>query len=137
MRISLSADELSGIAGGLAGKLQRRGHETLLHGVLAVAERADWAWASSAVALDVAAGRAEQGIVCCWTGTGAAIAANKIDGVRAALCAKLAWLDVKLDEQANISNGPRISTPNSRVSVWVIPTDEDLMIAQHTLSLIR
>ena len=57
--------------------------------------------------------------------------------VRAALCAKLAWLDVKLDEQANISNGPRISTPNSRVSVWVIPTDEDLMIAQHTLSLTR
>jgi ribose 5-phosphate isomerase B len=90
MRISLSADELSGIAGGLAGKLQRRGHETLLHGVLAVAERADWAWASSAVARDVAAGRAERGIVCCWTGTGAAIAANKIDGVRAALCADAA-----------------------------------------------
>jgi len=57
--------------------------------------------------------------------------------VRAALCAKLAWLDVKLDEQANTSHGPRISTPDSRVSVWVIPTDEDLMIAQHTLSLTR
>ena len=57
--------------------------------------------------------------------------------VRAALCGKLAWLGVKLDEQANNSNGPRISTAESRISVWVIPTDEELMIAQHTLAIIR
>jgi ribose 5-phosphate isomerase B len=43
-------------------------------------------WASEATARDVAEGHAEQGIVCCWTGTGASIAANKVDGVRAALC---------------------------------------------------
>jgi acetate kinase len=57
--------------------------------------------------------------------------------LRAALCSKLAWLGVKLDRQANDLNGPRISTADSRVSVWVIPTDEELMIAQHTLALIR
>ncbi|MGA2568777.1 MAG: acetate/propionate family kinase [Pseudolabrys sp.] len=57
--------------------------------------------------------------------------------VRAALCAKLAWLGVKLDRQANDSNGPRISAPDSGVSVWVIPTNEELMIAQHTLALVR
>ena len=57
--------------------------------------------------------------------------------VRAALCGKLAWLGVKLDERANATNGPRISTPDSRVSVWVIPTNEELMIAQHTLALVR
>jgi len=57
--------------------------------------------------------------------------------LRAALCRKLAWLGVKLDEQANASNGPRISTPDSAVSVWVIPTNEELMIAQHTLALMR
>ena len=57
--------------------------------------------------------------------------------VRAALCGKLVWLGVKLDEQANASDGPRISTADSRVSVWVIPTDEELMIAQHTLALVR
>jgi ribose 5-phosphate isomerase B len=90
MRISVSADELTGIAGALAGELERRGHETLRHGVLADAEREDWAWASEAAALDVAEGRAEQAIVCCWTGTGASIAANKVDGVRAALCADAA-----------------------------------------------
>ena len=57
--------------------------------------------------------------------------------LRAALCAKLAWLGVKLDEHANASGGPRISTPDSRVSIWVIPTNEELMIAQHTLALVR
>jgi acetate kinase len=51
--------------------------------------------------------------------------------VRAALCAKLAWLG-----EANTSHGPCISTPDSHVSVWVIPTDEELMIAQHTLALV-
>ncbi len=57
--------------------------------------------------------------------------------IRAALCGKLTWLGVKLDEQANASNGPRISEPASAVSVWVIPTNEELMIAQHTLALIQ
>ena len=57
--------------------------------------------------------------------------------VRAALCRKLAWLGVKLDEQANAANGPLISTSDSSVSVWIIPTNEELMIAQHTLALVR
>jgi ribose 5-phosphate isomerase B len=86
MRISVSADELTGIAGALVGELERRGHRTLAHGALADGERDDWAWASEAVARDVVDGRAEQGVVCCWTGTGASIAANKVGGVRAALC---------------------------------------------------
>ncbi|MGA2320268.1 MAG: RpiB/LacA/LacB family sugar-phosphate isomerase [Solirubrobacteraceae bacterium] len=86
MRISVSADELTGIAPALLAELERRGHETLTHGALTQDERADWAWASEAVARDVAEGRAKSGIVCCWTGTGASIAANKVAGVRAALC---------------------------------------------------
>ena len=57
--------------------------------------------------------------------------------VRAALCAKLSWLGVKLDERANTSGEQRISAPDSGVSVWVIPTNEELMIAQHTVALIR
>jgi ribose 5-phosphate isomerase B len=66
--------------------LQSRGHEVLAHGVFAEGERDDWAWASEAAARDVASGRAEQAVVCCWTGTGASIAANKVPGIRAALC---------------------------------------------------
>jgi ribose 5-phosphate isomerase B len=87
LRISLAADELTGVASALAGEIERRGHETRLHGALAEDERADWAWASETAARDVAEGLADQAIVCCWTGTGASIAANKIWGVRAALCA--------------------------------------------------
>ncbi len=90
MRISLAADELTGIAALLAAELGSRGHDVVVHGALAPGERADWAWAAEAVARDVAEGAAEQGVVCCWTGTGASIAANKVAGVRAALCADAA-----------------------------------------------
>ena len=55
--------------------------------------------------------------------------------MRAALCKNLAWLGVKLDEKANSANESRISTGDSAVSVWVIPTNEELMIAEHTLAL--
>jgi ribose 5-phosphate isomerase B len=86
MRISVAADEDTGIAGDLVEELRRRGHEVVTHGALEPAERDDWAWASEAAARDVAGGRADQAVVCCWTGTGASIAANKVPGVRAALC---------------------------------------------------
>jgi ribose 5-phosphate isomerase B len=86
MLIAISADERVGIADAVLEELRKRGHEPIAHGALSESERDDWAWASAAVARDVAEGRAEQGIVCCWTGTGASIAANKVPGVRAALC---------------------------------------------------
>jgi ribose 5-phosphate isomerase B len=87
MKVAVSTDERTGVADALVAELERRGHEPLLHGAFSDAERDDWAWASEAAARDVADGRAEQAIVCCWTGTGASIAANKVGGVRAALCA--------------------------------------------------
>jgi ribose 5-phosphate isomerase B len=87
MRIAVAADERAGVAEAVVKELERRGHEPLVHGALAPDERDDWAWASEAAARDVAEGRADQGIVCCWTGTGASIAANKVAGIRAALCA--------------------------------------------------
>jgi ribose 5-phosphate isomerase B len=90
MRIAVSSDERTGVADAVVDELRRRGHEPLLHGALADGERPDWAWASEAAARDVAGGRAEQAVVCCWTGTGASIAANKVPGVRAALCADAA-----------------------------------------------
>ncbi len=63
--------------------------------------------------------------------------------VRAMVCARLAWLGVVLDATANAGPGTdktkretRISTPESRIAVWVIPTDEETMIARHTLEMI-
>jgi ribose 5-phosphate isomerase B len=87
MRIAVAADERVGVAEPLLEELRRRGHEPIAHGALSESERDDWAWASEAAARDVAEGRAEQAVVCCWTGTGASIAANKVAGIRAALCA--------------------------------------------------
>src|SRR5688572_9015956 len=86
MRISVAADERTGVAEAIVAELRRRGHEPIVHGALNDDERDDWAWASEAAARDVAEGRAEQAVVCCWTGTGASIAANKVHGIRAALC---------------------------------------------------
>src|SRR5215218_1233535 len=93
MRIAVAADERVGVADAVVKELERRGHDVLAHGALSDAERDDWAWASEAAARDVAEGRAEQAVVCCWTGTGASIAANKVDGIRAALCADAATAD--------------------------------------------
>jgi ribose 5-phosphate isomerase B len=86
MRVAVATDELAGVAMPLVEELRKRGYEPLVHGALSSEERDDWAWASEAAARDVAEGRAEQAIVCCWTGTGASIAANKVPGIRAALC---------------------------------------------------
>jgi acetate kinase len=57
--------------------------------------------------------------------------------VRAAVCEKLGWLGLSLDATQNKTNGPRISAKDSCVSAWVIPTNEELMIAQHTQSLMK
>ncbi|MDQ6835313.1 MAG: RpiB/LacA/LacB family sugar-phosphate isomerase [Actinomycetota bacterium] len=86
MRIAVAADELTGVATEMVAQLRARGHEPVAHGAYADDERSDWAWASERAARDVADGRAEQAIVACWTGTGASIAANKVPGIRAALC---------------------------------------------------
>jgi acetate kinase len=57
--------------------------------------------------------------------------------IRAEVCARAGWLGLQLDQQANLAGGPRISTADSAVSAWVIPTDEEMMIARHTESLLR
>ncbi len=52
--------------------------------------------------------------------------------IRARVCQGAAWLGLELDEDANAADGPRITQPGSRVAAWVIPTNEELMIARHT-----
>jgi acetate kinase len=56
--------------------------------------------------------------------------------VREAVCRQAAWLGLELDPAANAAGGPRISTAGSRVSAWVIPTNEELVIARHTCALV-
>jgi acetate kinase len=57
-------------------------------------------------------------------------------GIRMRICEASSWLGLEIDEKANTHRGPRISTPGSRVSAWIIPTNEELMIARHTGALL-
>ena len=56
--------------------------------------------------------------------------------VRRRICEASAWLGIELDANANQARGPRISREQSRVSAWVIPTNEELIIARHTGTLL-
>ncbi len=80
MRFVVGTDEGRPVVQHLIERLRERGHE--------VTERAPTPWAKAAidVAREVASGRADAGVVCCYTGTGVSIAANKLKGIRAALC---------------------------------------------------
>ena len=87
MKFAVGSDERTHLTDAVVEELGRRGHEVRLFGPLAEDDAdQDWPLVSAKVAQVVAAGDADEGIVCCWTGTGASIAANKVPGVRAALC---------------------------------------------------
>ena len=132
MRIAVAADERTGVATAVADELRRRGHEAILHGALGEGERRDWAWASEAAARDVVEGRADQAVVCCWTGTGASMAANKVPGVRAALCgdAQTAAGARKWNDANVLALSLRVTSPaelEEILDAWFAtgPSDED------------
>jgi ribose 5-phosphate isomerase B len=79
VRILVGADDEGAVADAVFEDLRGRGHE------VTVVERAEWPEVARRVGEGVASGEADQGVVFCWTGTGTAMAANKVPGVRAAL----------------------------------------------------
>ena len=81
MRIAVGTDERTALTESIAAKLSGDGHD-----VVVVADGIAWPDAGRAVGEAIVEGRADVGVVCCWTGTGVSIAANKVPGVRAALC---------------------------------------------------
>ena len=85
MRIALGADDETRVVDAIAEHLRAGGHVVTRYGK-AAGEAEAWASTARRVAELVAAGDQELGVVCCWTGTGVSIAANKVPGVRAALC---------------------------------------------------
>ena len=87
MRIAIGSDERAHLTDAVIEYLKQREHELLLFGALAENDPdVDWPLTSCNVARAVATKQADEGIVFCWTGTGASIAANKVQGIRAALC---------------------------------------------------
>jgi len=85
MKVVLGSDEKSQLADAVAAMLRDRGVDLVLIGPIA-GEADQWPTVGRRVGEEVSQGRAEFGVVFCWTGTGASIAANKVTGVRAALC---------------------------------------------------
>jgi len=86
MRIALGSDEVTDLTTALRRLLEERGCEVRLFGALAEGEERTWSRVGRRVGETVASGDCASGVVCCWTGTGVSIAANKVPGVRAALC---------------------------------------------------
>ena len=86
MKIAVSSDEANEMTTALIAELEKRGHAVIRFGAINPNDPdPDWVLASAHAAGAVSRGEADEGIVCCWTGTGASIAANKIKGIRCAL----------------------------------------------------
>lgn len=85
MKIAVASDEKTPLTDFVVEDLKKRGHEVLLYGPLA-GESVPWTLASEKLADAVAGKAADEGVLFCYTGTGASIAANKVPGIRAALC---------------------------------------------------
>jgi ribose 5-phosphate isomerase B len=81
MRLAFGTDESTSLTAAVVAELERHDHQ-----VMDVAPAEPWPDVGRLVGEAVASGRAERGVVCCWTGTGVSMAANKVPGVRAALC---------------------------------------------------
>jgi ribose 5-phosphate isomerase B len=86
MKVVLGSDEKTELTDAVQKDLDRRGHEVIVVGPPA-SEDIQWAEVGQRVGEAVVKGDADTGVLFCWTGTGASIAANKVSGVRAALCA--------------------------------------------------
>lgn len=87
MKLSVGSDERTHLTDWVVGNLERRGMVLNLHGALKAGEDSRWPEVAKRVAREVTDGQCEQGVLFCWTGTGVSMAANKVAGVRAALCA--------------------------------------------------
>jgi len=86
MRIALCSDEPYPVHATVRRWLEERGHEVVPFGAIATGTETRWASTAEQAAEAVAGGACDQGIFFCWTGTGISIAANKVSGIRAALC---------------------------------------------------
>lgn len=133
MKIAVGSDEKTHLTDSVVADLQERGHEVLLFGPLSGRET-HWPQVAQQVAETVTQGQADEGILFCWTGTGVSLAANKVPGIRAALCDEAETArGARLWNNANIlcMSNRRLSTVKAKeiLDKWFatayIPNDED------------
>jgi len=124
MRIAFGTDEVTPVTEGVVAHLRDLGHD-----VEVVAPGEEWPEVGRGVGGAVAAGAADRGVVCCWTGTGVAIAASKVPGVRAALCtdAETARGARRWNDANVVALGLRLTSPVVAVEVVdaFLATDPD------------
>ncbi|MGD2058287.1 MAG: RpiB/LacA/LacB family sugar-phosphate isomerase [Anaerolineales bacterium] len=114
MIIALGSDEKTGLTDFITGKLTAAGHEVKLYGPLC-GTASSWPVVAREVAEAVSRGVADEGILLCWTGTGVSLAANKVPGIRAALCA-----DAQTARGARLWNNANILCLSLRLTSQVV-----------------
>lgn len=134
MRIAVGSDERTELTDAVVADLARRGLEFELHGALAPGDDPNWPVVAHAVATRVASGEVEQGILFCWTGTGVSMAANKVPGARAALCADAATADgARRWNDANILamslRGVSVAVASEILDAWFAGRADDSELA--------
>ncbi len=138
MKIVIATDELTPLNSFVVDYLKSLGHEVLLQGDL-LAPNGKWADISLTLGETVAGGGADLGVLFCWSGTGACMAANKIKGVRAALCvspeiAKIArkWNDANVLVMGNVNTTNE--SAKAIIDAWLSTDfDEEGLGQAHTL----
>ena len=134
MRIAVGADEDNEVTAAVAEELRRRGHE------LELLRPEQWPDVARKVAEEVASGNADQGMLFCWTGTGTAMAANKVPGVRAALAWE-PWIAEGArrwnDANVLVMSFKRITPAMAReiVGAWLGVTEPDAAEAENIARL--
>lgn len=117
MKLAVGSDERTDLTESVLSDLEHRGHELALFGPLAGAD-GSWPVVARAVAEAVAQGQADEGILFCWTGTGVSMAANKVPGVRAALCA-----DAKTARGARLWNNANVLCLSLRLTSQAVAAE--------------
>lgn len=118
MRIAVSTDERLPLVDTLLEELKKRGHEVLYFGPEEEGGTADWPDVTLEAVRRVASGEADEAIISCWTGTGCSIAANKVPGIRAALC-----LDAETARGARIWNHANVLALSLRLTSPAVLTE--------------
>lgn len=138
MKLVVATDEKTPLNEYVVNYLQSLGHEVVLKGDL-IAPNGKWANISMEAAQMVASHEVDQGIIFCWSGTGACMASNKVKGIRAALCnsaeiARLAkkWNDANVLVMANVNTSNELA--KDILDAWFSTSfDEEGLNQAHTL----
>lgn len=111
MKIAVCSDELYSVNDFVVQELEHRGHEVTVFGAIKSRKEEPWAKVAREAAETIVRGECEEGIFFCWTGTGISIAANKVPGIRAALCT-----DAQTTSAARIWNHANVLALSNRLT---------------------